>query len=594
MLYLVVKRYLCVLLLLLAPISIGAQSVAQKIADADWFHRPVGKGVTWKYYHFDHLFTGPQNLSIIEADLNEPGVKLALANRRDSLARTSVLMQVDLSGVAAGINGTFYRPGGHATYVRVNSNEIPPADTWSNWGYQGGLAFNRNTNAAAVLPRPINSGGAGGAFANWRSINNQYTDVMVNGPLLVRNGQLAEAQYGSVTTHCTARHPRTMVGMKPGNILVLVTADGRHAGRSIGMTCEEMAHVMHALGTTTAFSLDGGGSTAMYARGEPNAGIVTFPADNGTWDHAGERLVTNGIGVIAPQPDPLPFDARTQVTAVPGRLEKGQVGTVSVRLTNIGELPWNNQRISLTTARPAFSPSRFHVPQSWHNDHTPWRLPANTTVNPGQSISATFQVTGPALPATGDVSEYFQLTLDDTSRFGPSDERLPISLVVSGDSDDIIIETRAGGHNVVWYSDQGMADSNVPVAVPGATPSLGVRYGSTFRSVAGAKSASYRPNFPERGHYRVHVAWPAANLRRSPITYKIRHRDGVEVYQIDQTQNADQWIMLDTTAFEFDEGQNDQGVEISNENIDLSGNMYAGPVWFENVPEANVENWELY
>lgn len=594
MLYAVVKRYLCVLLLLLAPVTIGAQSVAQKIADADWFSRPVGKGVTWKYYHFDQLFTGPQNVSIIEADLNDPDVSLDFGYRNGSLVRTSTMLQVDLTGVAAGVNGTFYRTANHATYFRVNSQEIPPADTWSNWGYQGGLAFNRNTKAAAVLQRPVNSGGASGAPANWRTINNQYTDVMVNGPLLVHNGELAENQYGNITTHCTARHPRTMVGMKPGNILLLVTADGRHAGRSIGMTCEEMAQVMRALGSTTAFSLDGGGSTAMYARGEPNAGVVSFPADNGNWDHSGERPVSNAIAVIAPQPDPLPFDARTQITSIPGRLEKGQVGMVTVRLTNIGELPWNNERVSLTTARPAFTPSRFHVPQSWVNEYTPWRLPAGTTVNPGQSISATFQVTGPSLPATGSISEYFQLTMDDSVRFGPSDERLPISLLVSGDSDDIIIETRSGGHNVAWYSDTGMADSNVPVAVPGATPALGVRYGSTYRSVAGAKSASYRPNFPERGHYRVHVAWPAANLRRNPITYKIRHRDGVEVYQIDQTQNADQWILLDPTAYEFDAGQNDQGVEISNENIDLSGNMYAGPVWFEYVPDASVENWELY
>gem|GEM_PF-5898469 len=35
-------------------------------------------------------------------------------------------------------------------------------------------------------------------------------------------------------------------------------------------------------------------------------------------------------------------------------------------------------------------------------------------------------------------------------------------------------------------------------------------------------------------------------------------------------------------------------VRMTNEDVDLSGSFYAGPVKFVYMPPANVKNWEMY
>lgn len=599
--YVVWRHFLCALVLALLPLGAWAQSAAQQIQEADWFERPLGKGVVWKYYYFDDLFNGPQNISILEADLDDADVSLELPYRFGSFEKTSTMIK-SFANAAGGVNGTFYSNNNgvrsHRGYVRVNGTEITPSDGWSNWGYQGGLVFNRNTGAASVRTRPRNTGGAAGAPADWRTTANNFTDAIVGGPILVRNGAKATSQYENIGTHCNARHPRTMVGMLSDNRLVLVTGDGRHPGKSVGFTCEEMAQVMDALGCITAFSLDGGGSTSMYGRGQANNGILNHPSDRGIWPHDfnGERVVANAIAVIAPPAIPPAFDATVQIVSVPSNLGKGETGQVTLRLTNIGSQAWNNKRISIKTARPAQHAGRFYAASTWLDEATAWQLPEGVTVSRGQQILVNFEISGPSLPGPGRVTEFYQLMVDDATRFGPGDEQIPVSVLVAGDSSNIIVEPRSGGQNPVWYSELGvMADTPASASVPGATPDLGSRYGSTYRSVAGAKTSRWLPEFPQAGFYRVHVAWPAGNLRRSPITYKIHHSGGTATFEIDQTVNANQWVALDTQAFEFDAGiGSGQGVEMSNEGIDASGSMYAGPVWFEWVGNSNVENWELY
>jgi len=52
---------------------------------------------------------------------------------------------------------------------------------------------------------------------------------------------------------------------------------------------------------------------------------------------------------------------------------------------------------------------------------------------------------------------------------------------------------------------------------------------------------------------------------------------------------------LGDRVFEFDAGGGiGQGVTMSNADIDASGSMYAGPVWFDFVGTSEVGGWELY
>ncbi|WP_308405057.1 phosphodiester glycosidase family protein [Streptomyces sp. B93] len=88
---------------------------------------------------------------------------------------------------------------------------------------------------------------------------------------------------------------RTAAGVfRGGRGLLLLAVDGAPAYRT-GLTVAELADVMRQLGSADAFSLDGGGSSALVAR-EPGAARVTVrnnPSD-GT-----ERPVPNGIGVFS-------------------------------------------------------------------------------------------------------------------------------------------------------------------------------------------------------------------------------------------------------------------------------------------------------
>ena len=71
--------------------------------------------------------------------------------------------------------------------------------------------------------------------------------------------------------------PRTIVGVVDENHLIFVVIDGRDPGYSAGMTMTEAAELMVSLGATTAYNLDGGGSSTMYYDGE----VVNHPSNNG-------------------------------------------------------------------------------------------------------------------------------------------------------------------------------------------------------------------------------------------------------------------------------------------------------------------------
>ena len=71
--------------------------------------------------------------------------------------------------------------------------------------------------------------------------------------------------------------PRTAVGVIDENHLVFVVVDGRQSGYSEGVTLTELADIMVDLGATTAYNLDGGGSSTMYFDGE----VINSPSNGG-------------------------------------------------------------------------------------------------------------------------------------------------------------------------------------------------------------------------------------------------------------------------------------------------------------------------
>ncbi len=86
-----------------------------------------------------------------------------------------------------------------------------------------------------------------------------------------------------------SRHPRTFVAVnRESTRLYLCTVDGRQAA-SVGMSFEEMAEFLLAVGAWEAVNLDGGGSTTMVVQGK----VTNVPSDK-----TGERGVANTLQVI--------------------------------------------------------------------------------------------------------------------------------------------------------------------------------------------------------------------------------------------------------------------------------------------------------
>jgi exopolysaccharide biosynthesis protein len=103
------------------------------------------------------------------------------------------------------------------------------------------------------------------------------------GPAIVEDGQIVDGIEDVEIDTNLGNHsiqgdqPRTLVGVIDDNHLVFVVIDGRDTGYSKGATMTEAAEIMLSLGATTAYNLDGGGSSTMYFDGE----VVNRPSNGG-------------------------------------------------------------------------------------------------------------------------------------------------------------------------------------------------------------------------------------------------------------------------------------------------------------------------
>ncbi len=90
------------------------------------------------------------------------------------------------------------------------------------------------------------------------------------GPELVRNGEAVEfdPNFNVISTRDTRREPRTAIGQIGPLHYVIIVADGRQDGYSIGMTLPELQELFVRYGAHTAMNLDGGGSTELWLCGE--------------------------------------------------------------------------------------------------------------------------------------------------------------------------------------------------------------------------------------------------------------------------------------------------------------------------------------
>jgi hypothetical protein len=130
-------------------------------------------------------------------------------------------------------------------------------------------------------------------------------DLLQAGPLLVRRGapclvgdaegfSAGAAQFDSDIT--AGRYPRAALALTARNELLAVACDGR-ADDEAGLTLDELAEALVALGAVDALNLDGGGSTSLVCAGR----LRNVPREEHGVVLAGGRPVSTAIAFTSRQ-----------------------------------------------------------------------------------------------------------------------------------------------------------------------------------------------------------------------------------------------------------------------------------------------------
>lgn len=545
----------------------------QKIIDAPWFEWQAAEGVTIKTYHFADLFGGPQDVYVAEIDMDQPGISLHMPYRQNEPRETVSAFAGEVTDAAVAINGNFFDSAGSVQYLKVDNELV--CETKPDVADETGIGIDAD-GEVNIFVRPSEG---------WASLTDQVS-LMTSNTNVLHNGEEWPHWHHHYDFYYVDRHPRTMLGKTDDNRLLMVAVDGRSA-RAAGMTYHQLAEMMIALGAVNCAGLDGGGSTTMWVRDEPGNGVINQPSDGD------QRTVANALVISAPPVTETPeFDARFVSAEYETIMPSEGTQTVTLAFQNYGSETWDSS-VMLATTEETGRASAFYDSETWESASLVTGM-TEENVEPMGIGHFTFTLAAPHVSNLTDYIESFGLVRDETEYFGPQQNQLSLTVVPDLSGETIIIESRPGGQNYSMYEEEGgWADSGASCTAFGLTPDIGMRYGSTYRSVAGYKAARFRPYLMEEGEYRVSVCWGAAGNRRSPISYVVSHRDGEEEFMLDQTVNENQWIELGN--FFFAAGS-DGYVQVSNSSLDLSGSMYTAGCMFEplDIEPSCIVNWSIF
>ncbi|GAB3854562.1 phosphodiester glycosidase family protein [Dactylosporangium cerinum] len=178
------------------------------------------------------------------------------------------------NGAVFAINGDYY--GFRDTGIVIRNGVV-----YRDKGARQGLAFYRDGTVkvydeTATTAQELLDAGV------WNTLS--------FGPAVLQDGQVVagienvevDTNFGNHSIQ--GDQPRTAVGVVDANHLVFVVVDGRSSGYSAGVTMTELATLMQGLGATTAYNLDGGGSSTMVFNGALVNNPLGKGAERGTSD----------------------------------------------------------------------------------------------------------------------------------------------------------------------------------------------------------------------------------------------------------------------------------------------------------------------
>jgi exopolysaccharide biosynthesis protein len=171
------------------------------------------------------------------------------------------------NGAVFAINGDYY--GFRDTGIVIRNGVV-----YRDEGAREGLAFYRD-GTVQVYDETTTSADELVAAGVWNTLS--------FGPAILEDSEVVDGIEDVEVDTNVGNHsiqgdqPRTAVGVIDANHLVFVVVDGRSPGYSEGVTLPELADIFQDLGATTAYNIDGGGSSTMYFDGE----VVNDPLGKG-------------------------------------------------------------------------------------------------------------------------------------------------------------------------------------------------------------------------------------------------------------------------------------------------------------------------
>ena len=279
-------------------------SNAQNYADSlmltyvRWISMDLGNGLQWKSYHFNQheLFASNQYISILQTKLNNKNIQFTFGSadiqipEGDTLRKlkTTSLLAMENDALAA-VNGGFFntKKGGSVDFIKINKKILDSAS------YSPTKQMPEHSLSAITVDDNEIHIVKGSEKHYWEKSLSQ-SNALVTGPLLIYNNEEQELRVNAFNNN---RHPRTCACVTNDNNLLLITVDGRDA-MAQGMSLHELTYVAKMLNCKDAINLDGGGSSTMYVKGQPDNGVVNYPCDNKQFDHLGERSVSNILMIL--------------------------------------------------------------------------------------------------------------------------------------------------------------------------------------------------------------------------------------------------------------------------------------------------------
>lgn len=271
-----------------------------------WTTTQVHPGLKWHNFEgTDPVTSKPQKVNVIEADLTNPAILLKFVYA-DPMKKVSEIA-TERNALAA-TNASF-GAGAEIAYMKTDGvvrRTIDPALTEARWKYRAGVWYDGRSSLGFYNRHS-------GTFDQARAVYEADThqNLFTGAPLLIENG--SNINLDGFSTNSAELHPRTVLAVTSTGRLLLITIDGR-LSTAKGMTCPEIQSFLgRYFAPAYAINMDGGGSTAMFVRGN---GIVNYPCDgtaddaeNVSRDHTAERSLPSFFEIDEAVPagiDPTP------------------------------------------------------------------------------------------------------------------------------------------------------------------------------------------------------------------------------------------------------------------------------------------------